>query len=144
MLKRLDYGSGYNPRKNFYTADIYGHVDYYIDPTTYKLNTNNKFDFILARNVLHHIKNLDKLVKEFYSMLNDNGRVAVIEPAKEYYKQNYILDYIWYRFVIPRYEVWFCDHYRDYEKNFIANGFRLLKSFRLKEKEVKLFLKREI
>lgn len=138
-MKKLDFGSGYNPGDGFKTCDIYGYVDYYFDTEHYKVDTNEKFDHIRCRNVIHHIKDLDKLAKEFDRLLTDNGTLEIIEPRKEYYAENYYLDYLWYRFVIPRYEVWFCTKYRDcrnYFKDFKLDEYKIDK-----EKEIFLFIK---
>lgn len=126
-MNKLDFGSGYNPGDGFKTCDIYGYVDYYFDPVTYKVNTDEKFDHIRCRNVLHHIEDFDKLSNEFKRILNDGGVLEIIEAREEYYSENYYLDYLWYRYVIPRYEVWFCPKYRsckDYFKDFKLKEYR--------------------
>jgi len=127
-MNKLDFGSGYNPGKDFKTCDIYGYVDYYFDPISYKIDTDDKFDYIRCRNVIHHIKDLTKLASELNRVLEDDGILEVIEPRKEYYNENYYLDYLWYRFVIPRYEVWFCNKYRDcrdYFNEFILEEYKI-------------------
>lgn len=139
-MDKLDFGSGYNPQKDFKTCDIYGYVDYYFDPETYTIQTDDKFDHIRCRNVIHHIKDLGKLEKEFSRVLKDNGTLEIIEPRKEYYSENYYLDYLWYRFVIPRYEVWFSTRYRDcrnYFKDYILVDYKIID-----EKEIFSFTKK--
>jgi len=140
-MNKLDFGSGYNPEKDFKTCDIYGYVDYYFDPISYKVYTNDKFDYIRCRNVIHHIKDIHKLSKEFNRLLNDGGTLEIIEPRKEYYSENYYLDYLWYRFVIPRYEVWFCNHYRDCRNYF--NEFELIGYKTEDEKEIFIYCKKK-
>ena len=88
-MNKLDFGSGYNPEKDFKTCDIYGYVDYYFDPISYKVNTDDKFDYIRCRNVIHHIKDIDKLSQEFNRLLTDGGTLEIIECRKEYYNENF-------------------------------------------------------
>ena len=83
-MNKLDFGSGYNPEKDFKTCDIYGNVDYYFDPESYRINTDDKFDYIRCRNVIHHIKDIDKLSQEFNRLLTDGGTLEIIDVRKEY------------------------------------------------------------
>ena len=48
-------------------------------------------------------------------MLNHNGKLRIIEPNKDYFKQNVFLDKLWYRFVNDRKDIWFSETYRDYQ-----------------------------
>ncbi len=142
-MNRLDFGSGYNPEGNYETCDIYGYVDYYFDPIEYKTDAEDKsFDIIRCRNVIHHIKNLKKLSKEFTRILKDGGLIEIIEPRKEYYSSNYYLDYLWYRFIIPRYEVWFSNKYRDC-RDYFCEKFTLEYHEIQDEKEIFIFMKKE-
>ena len=118
-MNKLDFGSGYNPGDGFKTCDIYGYVDYYFDPETYTIQTTELFHHIRCRNVIHHIKDLDRLADEFYDKLYKGGTLEIIDVREEYFEQNYYLDYLWYRYVIPRYEVWFSKKYRDPEEYFL-------------------------
>lgn len=140
-MNKLDFGSGYNPEKDFKTCDIYGYVDYYFDPILYKVNTDDKFDYIRCRNVIHHIKDINKLSKEFNRVLENNGLIEIIEPRKEYYNENYYLDYLWYRWVIPRHEVWFCTEYRSCKNYF--KEFDLIEYKIKNEKEIFLYRKKK-
>lgn len=140
---KLDFGSGYNPEPNFKTCDIYGYcVDYYFDKDNYKILDceENMFDEIYCRNVIHHIKDLDKLLKEFKRVLKKGGVLKIIEPRKEFYYQNYILDTLWYRFVIPRKEVWFSENYRDYI-TLTSKKLIYIKTMYENEKEISSFYK---
>jgi ubiquinone/menaquinone biosynthesis C-methylase UbiE len=140
-MDKLDFGSGYNPVDGFKTCDINGYVDYYFDPILYKIKTDDKFNYIRCRNVFHHIRDLKKLSKEFYRVLKDNGKLEIIEARKEYYNENYYLDYFWYRYVIPRYEVWFSNEYRDCREYF--NIFTL-EDYKVEgEKEIFIYKKKK-
>lgn len=140
-MKKLDFGSGYNPEDDYETCDIYGYVDYYFDPIEYKIEADDKsFDLIRCRNVIHHIKDIKKLSKEFSRVLKTEGILEITEARKEYYSANYYLDYLWYRFVIPRYEVWFCNKYRDCRDYF--DEFDLEHYDTLDEKELFIFIKK--
>lgn len=137
-MNKLDFGSGYNPKDGYKTCDIYGYVDYYFDPIEYKINSNdNEFDVIRCRNVIHHIKDLNKLSEEFNRVLKKGGILEIIEVNKDNFSSNYFLDYLWYRYVIPRYEVWFCNYYRDCRNYF--NEFDLLSYKKENEKEFFVF-----
>jgi len=140
-MHKLDFGSGYNPKAGFKTCDINGYVDYYFDMISYKVDTDDKFDYIRCRNVIHHIKDIDKLSKEFNRLLKDDGVLEIIDVREEYYSENYYLDYLWYRFVIPRHEVWFCEQYRNCKNYF--KEFDLAEHKKEKEKEIFLFHKKK-
>lgn len=115
-ILKLDFGSGHNPRKGFKTCDITQapYLDYAFDPETYKVTCEDHvFDEIIIRNVLHHIKDLESLFKEMKRILTNNGKLIIVEPRKEFYQQNLNLDILWYRYIIPRYEIWYSRFYRD-------------------------------
>jgi len=140
-MKKLDFGSGYNPKSDYETCDIYGYVDHYFDPVEYKIDVKDKsFDIIRCRNVIHHIKDLSKLSFEFSRILKDGGILEITEARKEHYRANYFLDWLWYRFIIPRYEIWFSRKYRDCNKYF--DEFDLEDYNTLKEKEIFIFIKK--
>jgi len=44
-----------------------------------KTNINKKFDSIISSMTLHHIKDVEKLFKIFYDLLNDNGTIALAD-----------------------------------------------------------------
>ena len=44
---------------------------------------DEKFDVIYTSMTLHHIANIEKIIKVFYDLLNDNGVLCVIELDKE-------------------------------------------------------------
>jgi SAM-dependent methyltransferase len=140
-MRKLDFGSGYNPEKEYETCDIYGHVDYFFDPISYKIDVEDElFDVIRCRNVIHHIKDIDRLSKEFNRILKKGGILEITEARKEYYSSNYYLDYLWYRFIIPRYEVWFSKKYRNCKNYF--KEFDLGYYDTLDEKEIFIFIKK--
>lgn len=116
---KLDYGSGHNPRKGYKTSDITGapFLDYTINPYTYRVNCpNNTFDEILVRNVFHHITQPNNLLKELKRILTRDGKVVIVEPTEEAYPANVALDKLWYRYIIPRPEIYICEQYRDITK----------------------------
>lgn len=107
MLK-IDFGSGYNPKKGFKTCDITfsPYLDYVYDKENniiLDLNKNSVDEFY-CKNVLHHT-NIKKVVKCLYSYLKPNGTLIIIEPQEKYYEQNRCLDIFWYRYIYPRYEI---------------------------------------
>ena len=141
---KLDFGSGHNPKVCYKTCDITPgyNIDYMFDVNRYMIigADDNTFDEIHCRNVLHHIKDLDRLVIEFNRVLKPTGIIKVIEPNKDSYKANYCLDYIWYRFINPRYDIWQSNDYRDYIEIFLK-FFKLLNQSLIQEKEIILFKK---
>lgn len=121
---RIDYGSGYNPQPGYKTCDITE------SPFLDYISKDNKIfdkegevadetiDEIFCRNVIHHVKDLKNLFDNFYRYLKKGGRFVVVEPRKEFFHQNVILDNIWYRwFDGGKRNVWFSSYYRDYTKN---------------------------
>jgi len=140
-IRQLDFGSGYNPLNDYETCDIYGHVDHYFDPIEYKIDVeDNTFDIIRCRNVIHHIKDIRRLSAEFHRIMKGYGILEITEARQEHYKANYFLDCLWYRFVIPRHEVWFSKTYRDcrdYFNEFVLEDYQIME-----EKERFIFIKK--
>ena len=135
---KVDFGSGHSPKKGFKTCDITGmsYLDYTFDPFNYKIDCPTDFIAELhCRNVLHHIPDLDRLFAEFSSKMVAGGKVVVTEPRQECFKVNTILDVLWYRYVIPRYDIWICDQYRDYVAA-ASKYFRIVSLVVAEEKEI--------
>ena len=141
----IDFLSGYNPVVGFKTCDyIYTpKLDLFFDTDTYTILgvNDSSVSFLWCRNAIHHIKDLNKLVKEFYRVLSTDGFVVVVECREEYFANNVLLDTIWYRGITQREEVWFSHEYRNYEDVFVKHGFFLYHSSTDKEKEIKKFKK---
>lgn len=145
---RIDYGSGYNPQPGYKTCDITE------SPFLDYISKDNKIfdkegevadetiDEIFCRNVIHHVKDLKNLFDNFYRYLKKGGRFVVVEPRKEFFHQNVILDSIWYRwFDGGKRNVWFSSYYRDYTKIACDCGFTIASNTLNKEKECYLFIK---
>ena len=124
---KIDFGSGYNPKSGYKTCDVTGSpaLDYIYDIETSRIRTNEMFSLILAsgsadvirmKNVLHHVEDYGKLISELFRVLKWGGKLIVIEPTPEAYYSNWCLDNLWYRYVIPRPEIWISPIYRDYKK----------------------------
>lgn len=96
---------------------------------------DNVVDRIHCRNVIHHINDLLGLFTNFYRYLKEDGELEIIECTKESYQANYFLDTLWYRYVIPRKEVWFADKYRDYISIAKQIGFKVKTVDTVNEKE---------
>ena len=115
---KIDFGSGYNPNNGDKTCDItfLPTLDYVFNIENYTITdlAENMVDEFYLRNVVHHIEDLDLTFKMLYKYLKPNGIIKIIDVRKEYFRQNVILDIIWYRYVIPRYNVWFSRYYRNY------------------------------
>lgn len=151
MLK-LDFGSGHNPKQGYYSCDITGNpqLDFYCDPYTYEIYTVDKwgnphftnipyFNEIHMRNVAHHIKDLKKLFTVFEKQLAYDGTLVVIDCNEEHYKQNLILDNIWYRYIIQRYEIYIHPVYRNIAKEAESAGFTQISQSVVNEKITMVF-----
>jgi ubiquinone/menaquinone biosynthesis C-methylase UbiE len=144
MLK-IDFGSGYNPKEGYKTCDITKapYLNYYYDIKSNEIiglkeSTVDKFHL---RNVIHHIEDIDVVLNKLHTYLKTDGIVEIIECRKEHYKSNFFLDRLWYRFIIPRNEIWFSETYRDYTKVLNQLGFTLIHKEYINEKEVSLWKK---
>lgn len=137
----IDIGSGYNPAKGYKTADITGmpYLDYLIkDDKIYSRHgelKENSVDMFKLRNTIHHVENLNILLNNLFKYLKPNGIIKIIDCNKEHYFSNYCLDNLWYRYVIPRKEIFIANTYRDYTNLAKKIGFNLLNRTSKNEKE---------
>lgn len=138
----IDIGSGYNPKPGYKTADITGfpNLDYVIkDGRIYSATgelEENSVDGFRLRNVIHHVKDLDRLFTNLFRYLNHTGEIEIIECSKEHYYSNFCLDNLWYRYVISRPEIWFSRKYRNYIEIAEKIGFRVISKKSVGEKEI--------
>lgn len=142
---KIDFGSGYNPNHEYKTCDItyLPNLDYVYDQENNVIlgcKTHSVDEFYL-RNVVHHLPDIEKTFRCLLSYLKNNGEIKIIDVRKEFFKQNVILDIIWYRYVIPRYEVWFSGYYRDYFKILENLGMERVDYYIQEEKEVSVWRK---
>ena len=56
-----------------------------------RLNIDMKFDVISINNVLHHIEDKNEVLTRLISMLNDNGKILIVEP-NYYYPFRWIVE----------------------------------------------------
>lgn len=144
MLK-IDFGSGYNPNKEYKLCDItyLPNLDYVYDQRENIILgcEENTVDEFYLRNVVHHLPDMRKTFSCLARYLKKKGIIKIIDCRREFYKQNVILDILWYRYVIPRYEVWFSNHYRDYFSILKELGFEQVDYFIEQEKEVSIWRK---
>jgi len=118
---KLDFGSGYNPQKGYSTCDVTSspYLDFLFDGEkiisreTGSEVRDNTFEEIHCKNVLHHVEDVEKLLNYLKNKLTFGGQLIIIDSNKSSYQRNLILDLLWYRFVIPTYEIWFSKEYRD-------------------------------
>lgn len=144
MLK-IDFGSGYNPNKGYKTCDItYSPtLDYVYDikkQTILELEENTVDEFYL-KNVVHHIKELEVTFLVLKKYLKKGGKLHIIDANEKYFKQNVILDILWYRWLIPQQEIWFSRNYRDYKKILKELGFTKQLDLQNQEKEESIWIK---
>lgn len=142
---KIDFGSGYNPNSDYKICDIT-----YLPNLDYVYNQDDNVivgceycsvDEFYLRNVVHHLLDMKKTFSCLIKYLKTNGEIKIIDVRKEYFKQNLILDILWYRYVIPRYEVWFSKCYRDYFKILESLGMEKIDYYIQDEKEVSVWRK---
>ncbi len=130
----LDYGSGQNPRSGKYlTCDVRGRTHITTDGYNIYL-PNNSVRLIRVRNVLHHIKDLERLGYEFARILKLDGCLVVIEPHADAYAVNVLHDCFWTKIRGG----WYSPIYRDYAD---LMPFEIKKRIRREEKEITCFQK---
>ena len=121
MALKIDFGSGHNPKEGYKRCDMTcgPNLDFVYDAEEYKILdcADESVDEIWCRNVLHHIPDLKRLFNEFRRVLKVGGSITIVEPTKEAFDANICKDYLWYRFIIPRYDVWYATEYRDYAED---------------------------
>ena len=96
-------------------------------------------DEFYLRNIVHHIPDLKRTFKCLKKYLKDNGKIKIIECKKENYHANWFLDSLWYRYIIPREEVWFSDKYRNYGNVLLNIGFKKIEFYEENEKEISIW-----
>ncbi len=139
-LIKLDYGSGYQPKPGFKTADIVGRPDYYIKECVVLDLPDQSCSLVRMKNVFHHVMETEKLNKEMKRILSPNGKLMVVEPAEENYESNKFWDRLWYRGIIPRPEIVWSEEYRDPEKYF--TNFKLISKKKNNPYEIFIFTPR--
>lgn len=144
-ILNIDFGSGYNPKEGYKTCDntFSPMLDYCYDEKNNKILglEPHSVDNFHIRNVLHHIKDIPRLIDCLSYYLSPTGQITVIDCRQEYFEQNLILDILWYRYIIPRYEVKFNLKYIDYASIFKAKGYQVIFHKYEQEKEIYIFTK---
>lgn len=141
----LDFGSGHNPRPGYMTCDVTRSpvLDYVYDSDCHRILDcdDAAFHLVHVRNVCHHVQELERLLHELHRVIEVGGHLYIIEPAESYYKQNVLLDQIWYRAVNHRPEIWFSRTYRDFVGPATRAGFEVLKRGQRSVQDHCLFIK---
>lgn len=91
--KILELGSGNKEKEEYYStkrffdktndfiqSDICSEYGYRIIDAT-KMNFKNEFDIIICSNVLEHVFNFKKAIKNIYNALKQNGILILIVPG---------------------------------------------------------------
>ncbi|WZL82748.1 methyltransferase domain-containing protein [Vallitaleaceae bacterium 9-2] len=55
----------------------------FINMNATNITLTEKFDFIVSRTTLHHIKDKDVVIERFKSMLVDNGKIVMVDNVSE-------------------------------------------------------------
>ena len=137
----IDYGSGYSPYNGYKTEDVTGfpNLDFLIvNNKIFNKDSEISKDSVNGfrlRNVIHHIKDLEDLFSNLKSYLQLGGTIEIIECSKQNFTANFFLDFLWYRVIIPRYDIWFSKGYRDYISIAKHYGFSLVEYKEEAEKE---------
>jgi hypothetical protein len=132
----IDIGSGHNPKSGWLTCDTNAYCDFY----SIEEIPNNYVDSFNMRNVLHHIRDLDNFINKLKLKCKYSTIINITDCTKEYYAQNVFLDNLWYRGIFKRYDIDIIKEYRDLEKIFIDNGFKLINKHKQKEKLILKFI----
>ena len=125
----VDFGSGYNPYKNFKTCDVSYNCSFH----SIKDILDNSCKLIRCRNVMHHIKDLEEIFNEFNRVLIKGGKLIIIDCSKEHYKTNLLLDNIYYKSIAKNYDIWYSNKYRDLTK-YVNNNFSITKNLEIRSK----------
>jgi ubiquinone/menaquinone biosynthesis C-methylase UbiE len=145
MTIKIDFGSGYNPLPGYKKCDITNSpsLDYFFDLNIYRIINceDNSVDEICCKNVLHHVRDIRRLFFEFRRILRPGKILKIVEPTREAFPANVFLDFLWYRGIIYRPEVWFSNVYRNYHKDLeeIVGSHIIM---RIEEKETTICLRR--
>ncbi len=103
--------------------------------------SKNTVDEFYLRNVVYHLPDMKRTFECLIEYLKEDGEIKIIDVREEYFRTNVILDTIWYRYVIPRYEVWFSRHYRNYFEILESLGMKKVDYYIQEEKEVSIWKK---
>lgn len=124
-MLQIDFGSGYNPLEGFKTCDFVPNpkLDYFYHDGEIE-GLNEPVDWFRLRNVVHHLPDIRKTIQDLKKYLAKDGVIEIIEVCKEKYKSNVFLDKLWYRFIIPRKDIYFSTEWRDYYSIMKQEGFR--------------------
>ena len=136
---KVDFGSGYNCRKGYKSCDITGSpvLDYMYDGNEHIFGLEEKsVDVFNIRNVVHHIPDLRKTFKCIRRYMKENGKIIITDCDKDHYMQNVCLDNLWYRYVIPRPEVYISKEYRNYFEILSEIGFEIVSRKKSEEKDI--------
>ena len=127
---KIDFGSGHNKKESFASCDFTNNpfLDFHYDAGKNEITEcfPNSVDIFNLKNVIHHLPDMEKVLSCLKKYLKNNGKIIIIESTKESYLENKILDILWYRYVIPRYDIWISLKYRDYKPILVKLGFKLL------------------
>lgn len=136
----IDVGSGYNPKDGYLKCDFNYGCDFYgIEEIP-----DNYVDKFHIRNTLHHIRDLNEFAKILYEKQKDGGQLKIIDCRKEYYDKNYFLDFLWYRFVFLRKDIFISKQYRNLKIPFILIGYILERQDYDNEKVILTFKKKKL
>lgn len=135
----IDVGSGYSPKEGYLKCDInYGCDFYSIDEIP-----NDYVDKFHIRNTIHHIEDLEGFSKKIHEKQKEGGLLEIIDCKSEYYHINYFLDFLWYRYIFNRYDIFICKHYRNIETPFVNAGYVLESKFYENEKLILILKKKK-
>lgn len=142
---KIDFGSGYNHKNNFKSCDftLCPLLDYHydIDKNIIEDLDFESVDEFYIRNVIHHLPDIKYTLTCLDKYLKIGGYLTIIDVRKEFYKQNVFLDRLWYRFIIPRNDIWFSEVYREYKQIILGMNYKLVRFYNKEEKEVSIWKK---
>jgi len=78
---------------------------YYKTTSIEKFKTNQKYDLIIATELIEHLENPTKFIKNVSKKLKNNGKIIITTPNKDYYPNE-----IWITDGPPVHTVWLSKH----------------------------------
>ncbi len=72
------------------------------DTASFIPNVKEKFDLIIANELIEHLKNPDQFIKECRYILKKNGEIIITTPNKDYMQETAI----WQTYIPPVHTVW--------------------------------------
>ncbi|MCP3930657.1 MAG: class I SAM-dependent methyltransferase [Bacteroidetes bacterium] len=89
-VEAFAHGSGINIKEQINDQDLLGDVIKEIDLDDNVISfPDNYFDLIVSNQVFEHVVDMDKVLVEISRVLKDDGKIALIFPSKEVFREGH-------------------------------------------------------